>query len=215
MSDEKFEEFLQREAQAYNEPPATVPRDEMFAAIAAARAEAGRLTTDDRRPTTVYPRFLPRVAWIGMAATLLIGVAIGKAALQKQDAPRAVTSAAAPADTAGTSYATAATAQLVRAEALLTAYGASNANTGVDQQLSTWARDILSNTRLLLDSPAAADPDRRRLLQDLELVLVLMVERSPTAGAAEERSHIERSIQRTQVLPRLRSALPAGRNIGI
>src|ERR1039458_3783747 len=89
------------------------------------------------------------------------------------------------------------------------------ANAGVDKQLSTWARDILSNTRLLLDSPAADDPSRRRLLQDLELVLVQMVQRSPAAEEAEERSHIDRSMERTQVLPRLRSALPAGRNNGI
>jgi hypothetical protein len=102
---------------------------------------------------------------------------------------------------------------------LLTAYGASNSagvgNAGIDKQLSAWARDILSNTRLLLDSPAAADPERRRLLQDLELVLVQMVQRSPSAGAGEERSHIDRSLERTHVLPRLRSALPAGRNNGI
>jgi hypothetical protein len=115
----------------------------------------------------------------------------------------------------GASYAEAATAQLARAEALLSAYDASGANAGVDKQLSTWARDILSNTRLLLDSPAADDPSRRRLLQDLELVLVQMVQRSPAAGEAEERSHIDRSMERTQVLPRLRSALPAGRNNGI
>ena len=42
MNDEKFEEFLQREAKEYNAPPAIVPRDEMFAAIMASRkSEAG------------------------------------------------------------------------------------------------------------------------------------------------------------------------------
>jgi hypothetical protein len=213
MSDEKFEEFLQREARAYNEPPVSVPRDEMFAAIAAARAAAAK--TNRQGPATTSPRFVSRLAWLGMAATLVIGVAIGKFVLQKQEAPRVATVAAAQQDTVGTSYATATAAQLVRAEALLTAYSASNTNTGVDKQLSSWARDILSNTRLLLDSPAADDPARKRLLQDLEVVLVQMVQRSPSAGAAEERSHIERSIERTQMLPRLRSALPAGRNNGI
>jgi hypothetical protein len=225
MSDEKFEEFLQREAHTYNEPLAHVPRDEMFAAITASRKpEAGSRKADDRRRTARGP-LLTRFAWIGMAATLVIGVAIGRFALTKQAASRDAsaslrhTDASAsltPADTSsGSSYGQAATAQLARAEALLSAYDASGANAGVDKQLSTWARDILSNTRLLLDSPAADDPSRRRLLQDLELVLVQMVQRSPAAGEAEERSHIDRSMERTQVLPRLRSALPAGRNNGI
>ena len=223
MNDEKFEEFLHREAQSYNEPPANIPRDEMFAAIAMVRA--GRPKTEDRRPRT------PRITWIGMAAALVIGVAIGRFALTKQAASSVAlrhadasaslrhsdaSASLTPMDpNGGASYAQAATAQLARAEALLSAYDASGANAGVDKQLSTWARDILSNTRLLLDSPAADDPSRRRLLQDLELVLVQMVQRSPAAGEAEERSHIDRSMERTQVLPRLRSALPAGRNNGI
>jgi hypothetical protein len=213
MSDEKFEEFLQREAQAYNEPPIRVPRDEMFAAIQSARLAAPR--TNGQQPKTTSPRFVSRLAWLGMAATLVIGVAIGKFALQKENAPLTASSPAAPADTSNRSYATAANAQLVRAEALLTAYGASGANPAMDKQLSSWARDILSNTRLLIDSPAAGDPARRKLLQDLEVVLVQMVQRAPTAGAAEERSHIERSIERTQMIPRLRSALPADRSNGI
>jgi hypothetical protein len=213
MSEEKFEEFLQREAQSYNEPPAHVPRDEMFAAVAAARAAGPK--TEDRAPTTVHPRFVSRIAWLGMAATLVIGVAIGKFALQKENAPRVAAIVTPPSDTTNHSYTTAANAQLVRAEALLTAYGASGTTPAMDEQLSSWARDILSNTRLLIDSPAADDPARLKLLQDLELVLVQMVQRSPTAGASEERSHIERSIERTQMIPRLRSALPADRNNGI
>jgi hypothetical protein len=206
MSDEKFEEFLQREAQRYNEPPALVQRDELFAAIAAARRVA---MAGPARPAGGARTF--RYAWIGMAAALVMGVAIGKFMFTKPDSSARVPLVRA--DTGGsTSYAQATTAQLARAEALLTAYGAAASDAGVDRQLSTWARDILSNTRLLLDSPAADDPARRRLLQDLELVLVQMVQRSPTAGVEEERSHIDRSLEHTHVLTRLRSALPAGLN---
>lgn len=235
MSDEKFEEFLQRGSASYNEPPARVPRDEMFAAITAMRAERRRPGVEGR---TVGARVsIPRAALIGMAATLVIGVAIGRYALSER---RGAGSGAAmvrdgrPAIAAGgadrpsspvaetghaSAYARAATAELARAEALLTAYGApargTPASAGVDRQLSAWARDILSNTRLLLDSPAADDPVRRRLLQDLELVLVQMVQRSPEADAAGERSHIDRSIERTHVISRLRAALPAGHPNGI
>lgn len=221
MSEDRFEEFLQREAQAYNEPPVRVPREEMFAAISERRA--GNRLPEAGTPKTPRWRPAPQFAWIGMAATLVLGVAIGKYVMSpaKSDAPAVAAaggeSAASPnrTDTTGTSYVRAANLELARAEALLTAYGSSAPNAGVDKQLSSWARDILENTRLLLDSPAADDPARRKLLQDLELVLVQMVQRSPTAGAGEERSHIDRSLDRTQVLTRLRSALPAGRNNGI
>jgi hypothetical protein len=218
MSEDKFEEFLRREARSYNEPPENVPRGEMFAAIIAARAAGRGPKTEDRRPNL-------RFALIGMAATLLVGVAIGKFALGRHDASSPASPLAAnggatapeaagvgPAGASNASYNRAATAELSRAEALLTAYGTSSADAGVDKHLSTWARDILSNTRLLLDSPAADDPARRRLLQDLELVLVQMVQRSPAAGAGDERAQINRSLDRTQVLTRLRSALPVGPN---
>ena len=200
MSDEKFEEFLQREAHAYNEPPVNVPRDEMFAAISAARAAGPK--TEDRGPNMSPWRRSRGDSSRGDSS---------RGDSSRGDARTPASSS----DTAGGSYARAANTELARAEALLTAYGASGKDAGVDKQLSTWARDILANTRLLLDSPAADDPSRRRLLQDLELVLVQMVQRSPAAGAADERSHIDRSMERTQVLPRLRSALPAGRNNGI
>jgi hypothetical protein len=223
MSEDKFEEFLQREARGYNEPPELAGRDELFASIMAARRNG------DGRSKMKDGRWRPRMAWIGMAATLIVGVAIGKFALRGHDAPAAVplvangASGVSPATgdasastgagrTGNVSYNRAATAELSRAEALLTAYGTSSAGAGVDKHLSAWARDILSNTRLLLDSPAADDPARRRLLQDLELVLVQMVQRSPAAGVDGERAQIDRSMERTQVLTRLRSALPAGPN---
>ena len=213
VNDEKFEEFLQREARSYNAPPELTGRDELFASIMATRAGQGRSKIEDGR-------WKPRLAWIGMAATLLVGVAIGKFALGRRDvspaaAPLAATGTAAvpatPATADNVSYNRAANAELSRAEALLTAYSTNTADVRMDKNLSTWARDILSNTRLLLDSPAADDPGRRRLLQDLELVLVQMVQRSP-AGAEDERAQINRSLDRTQVLTRLRSALPAGPN---
>ena len=234
MSDEKFEEFLHSAAQRYNEPPVQVPRDELFAAITAARRVATAVPARPANGTRTI-----HYTWIGIAAALVIGVAIGKFLLTKPDvstrtsfatqpdaspsgagrdasgSPKRMDGSASvtPADAGGrASYAKATTTELARAEALLTAYGAAAPNAGVDRQLSTWARDILSNTRLLLDSPAADDPARRRLLQDLELVLVQMVQRSPTAGVDEERSHIDRSLEHTHVLARLRSALPAGLN---
>jgi hypothetical protein len=220
--DEKFEGFLAREARVYNAPPAEVPRDAMWAAIQSARARSaaaprivdGRAGSISRRPgQRVY-------AWVGIAASLVVGVAIGRFALAPGAAgtvvvPAIATVAANPsADTASTSYRVATAEHLARAEALLTAFGSSSRDAATDKQLSTWARDVLSNTRLLLDSPAARDPSRKALLEDLELVLVAIVQRSPSAGASEERTHVDRTLERTQVLPRLRSQRLVGLNSG-
>ncbi len=95
------------------------------------------------------------------------------------------------------------------AEALMTTYRTSPHDARTDAQMASWARDLLSQTRLLLDSPAAADPARRRLLQDLELVLVEMSQLSPNA-APVERELIDGSVQHGDMMTRLRLAVPAG-----
>lgn len=270
MSDEKFEEFLQREAKAYNEPPASVPRDEMWAALSQARAArpaavAGAGTSRTAgRPSHGVRRYAP---WIGMAATLLVGVGIGRFALQRDGVmpdgaaipgPRvATTSSALPASgtdidsvTGGapddppaprrlpaqnapvhmvattttpapgaatdagsaddaalpatpTPYGVVSQRHLASAEALITVVTAAPRDAMMDSLTSRWAREMLSSTRLLLDSPAGDDPVRRRLLEDLETLLVQMVQRS--GGAVDERDLIDRTLQRTQLLTRLRT----------
>lgn len=103
---------------------------------------------------------------------------------------------------------------LANAEALLTAFRSDSRDAKMDAQLSKWARDLLANTRLLLDSPAADDPQRARLLGDLELVLAEIVQLSP-GSAAQDRDLIEGSIRNGHVITRLRSAIPAGPTRGI
>jgi hypothetical protein len=118
-----------------------------------------------------------------------------------------------PADSAAQAlYRVAATQTLVQAEALLTSY---RTNEGARdpqamQQAARWARDVLSSTRLLIDSPAGRDPQMRALLSDLELILAQLVQLSGTPLQANERDLIERAIRERDLLPRLRSAVPAG-----
>jgi hypothetical protein len=100
------------------------------------------------------------------------------------------------------------------AEALLTSFRTrSAADQQMDTQLAAWARDLLSNTRLLLDSPVASDPQRRPLLEDLELVLVQIVQLSP-GSTQQDRELIEKTLQQDHVLTRLRTAIPAGAQRG-
>ena len=103
---------------------------------------------------------------------------------------------------------------LSEAEALLTSFRTrSTADQQMDAQLGSWARQLLSNTRLLLDSPVANDPQRRPLLEDLELVLVQIVQLSP-GSTPQDRELIERTLQQDHVMTRLRTAIPAGSQRG-
>jgi hypothetical protein len=111
-----------------------------------------------------------------------------------------------------TAYQVAVAHDLTQAEALLTAYrseGRSPDGQAGSADVTGWARDVLSNTRLLLDSPAGADPKQRRLLEDLELVLVQLVELSPDSSGAE-RQMIDSTLEHGHVLSRIRYAVPAG-----
>lgn len=274
--DEKFETFLEREARGFNEPPAEVPREAMWAAIATARAAArpqagGGAHAVQRGSAGVTPitsarnrRPLRLTPWIGMAATLLLGLGIGRYMIAREmgtvpavdslaiaasrvtaaDAPgaplsvpaadgasgpqaapvasprleatrlasatrppvRSVTpapEAAARRDGGSATYSIASQQHLTRAEALVAVVSAMPADAALDSLTGRWARDVLTNTRLLLDSPAGDDPARRRLLEDLETVLVQLVQRS--GRTAEDRAMIDRTLQKTQILTRLRS----------
>lgn len=239
--DDRFEQFLRDAAADYQAPRTEVPRDEMWAAIraelAAARAAAPspvRVTPWRRRPLVF--------AVAGMAATLLVGVAIGRYATRNTTAPAIAASpvtddssalpstvavapdapvadplyAAAPANggarngsaTPTVVYNAVASRHLASVEALLTSYEASKAAAHPDTLLGAWAKSLLSDTRLLIDSPVAQDPTRARLLSDLELILVQLVQRASPADTSS-RAAVERTLEKKQIIPRLRSAVPA------
>jgi hypothetical protein len=101
-------------------------------------------------------------------------------------------------------YKVAALEHFSRAEVLLTAVSSGT----VDRQVARWASDMLINTQLLLDSPAAQDLNVRRLLQDLELLLVQIAASQTDRRNQAELDLIHHGIEQTDVLPRLR-ALPA------
>jgi len=107
-----------------------------------------------------------------------------------------------------TAYDVVAAQHFTAVEALLTSF-ASEKDTSMDASMRRWASDLLSTTRLLLDSPAGTNVDRRRLLQDLELVLVQMAQPAPRNGSLD-RDLIDHAIARRQVLTRIRSSIPAG-----
>jgi hypothetical protein len=120
---------------------------------------------------------------------------------ERFDSPDAIDEATARA------YTVAAAQHMTEAEAMLTAFKGDLSQGRMDTQIASWGKDLLSNTRLLLDSPAAQDPVRRKLLQDLELVLVQIVQLSPSASV-RDRDFIKGALTDDQVLTRLRTAIP-------
>jgi hypothetical protein len=131
----------------------------------------------------------------------------------ERTAPGASTDVATADSATSALYRAAAVQTLVQAEAVLTAYrGAESSSRDplAMQQAARWARDVLSSTRLLIDSPAGRDPQMRTLFTDLELVLAQIVQLSGTPLQASERELIDRAMRDRDLLPRLRSAVPAG-----
>ena len=214
-ADAEFDAWVDGIAPAINAPNAA-PRREMWDAIQAAQqtareAQAGRITG-------VTPLYKHWRLMSAIAAALVLGVAIDRLALRDEGAAVATNVAPAnptPADSADPSriYRLAAAQTLTQAEALLTAYRAGGAgvrDSAASRQLATWGRQVLSSTRLLIDSPAGSDPRFRSLLDDLELVLVQIIQVSGAPLDPGERALIERALDERDLIPRLRNAAPAG-----
>jgi len=98
---------------------------------------------------------------------------------------------------------------LGQAEILLAQYRTGETAGSNGESFTTRAIRLLSQTRLLLDSPAAEDAQLQQLLSDLELVLARMVRYAGDADQ-EEKEWIDRKLQQRFLLPRLRAQIPAG-----
>ncbi len=210
MMDDRFDEMLREAAQEYNRPPDNTPRDLMWARIQAVRRERAR-----RRQRLQVLRS-PWVRWsMGIAAALVIGIAIGRYAGENGGEPQVVTrpEAAAPADREPSfpnlALQLATTQHLSRAEAILTSFRVDPEIGQMDPQFFFAVRQLLTSTRLLLGSPAAADPAVRELLEDLELMLAQISQVSYDNEV--DLDVIDEGMESSSLLPRLRSAIPAGR----
>jgi hypothetical protein len=103
------------------------------------------------------------------------------------------------------SYRVAAARHLNRTEDFLTMFRVDARSDQLeDVDLGPWARRLLTDTRLLLDSPAGDDAELRMLLGDLELVLAQIVQLR--AGDADEVEIIDEGLESTQLLFRLKAA---------
>ncbi len=166
----------------------------------------------------------PKPWWLGVAAALAIGVVLGRmsdgpVATDALDTPAvadagvvvgAETNAGAErrSDAAMLPYRYATTDLLNRSETFLTMLRAGGAAEESVDEVREWARPLLTRTRLLLGSPAAVDPELRRLLDDLEIVLVQIAQLPE--DSAEERGWIDEGMDESRLLFRLRAASAGG-----
>jgi len=192
-------------AREYQDPPPP-PREEMWQRVQAARRRGGE-TSRWKRPVVWVP--------IAIAATLLLGIAIGRnwipfgTVIKREVAVDTTTSPAKKKDLFA-QYAAEQT--LGQAEVLLTQYR-SDVAAGVQPTTTpAEARKLLLATRLLLDAPTISDPRLRDLLEDLELVMAQISEGSEQE---EDRAVITEGLERRDVLPRLRAATTIGTGVQI
>jgi hypothetical protein len=152
------------------------------------------------------------VAWsAAAAAVLIVGIGIGRWSVVPHDTPPvdSVSLDDGPTIDSGQFYRLAAARHLRQTETLITLFTLGEGGDGSDkrqQRIDDWAKRLLSDTRLLLDSPAAEDPALEKLLTDLEFVLARISQVSDEQLEAEQRR-----IADDALLMRLRSQLPAGR----
>jgi hypothetical protein len=95
---------------------------------------------------------------------------------------------------------------LVQTVALLAAVQTPT-NNAKQPELGPWASDLLATTRLLIDQPQLRDERTRRLLQDLELVLVQIVQ--ARSSAPETQRAPQETMREIDLLTRVRAVVTA------
>jgi hypothetical protein len=222
--EDRFDEFLREAARDYNAPPDT-PRAELWERISAERtrrrAGTGLVQPGDDIVSLEHRRKRGR-PWlrfaVGIAALLALGIGIGRYTALSTDvgstgltptpvptpAP-SVASGPAKRDPGEMATEFATTEHLNQAETFLTEFGTRE----TAPEFSAEARDLLGTTRLLLDSKRVTDPRTRKLLEDLELVLVQIATLNPR-DRREELDFIAEGLSQNHLRTRLRNAIPTG-----
>ena len=238
MNDDQLDEVLAEAARDYN-APGDVPRDVMWARIAEARRQRKVAPPARNRvwlwtgAGIAAALLITTGISIGRrmerSSPLIRGTVASRDTTSRRDSartaavPREVTVAAressvttsrvAARDTTGPdrtlAYQLVVLQHLAGTEAMITSFRASARSGETDAHVSKWARELLGTTRLLEASPAADDPMMKRLLEDLELVIVQIVQYTNRGtNDPEELDLIEQSIKKRGVITKLRGTLP-------
>jgi hypothetical protein len=204
MNDEQLDHILDRAGASYRPPP-DPDLEALWRGIDARR----RRSRASNRRTPLW--WGARIT--GIAAALAIAFTLGRmsAGGPAADSPAPVSSSSQEMETPVTAVATELLGQTV---VLLTALPEERSDSIPDQRFTQQAGALLTTTRLLLDSPAAAnDPRLHNLLEDLELVLAQIARLQKGGQARMELELITDALQQQDLVPRIRS-IAAGLNAG-
>jgi hypothetical protein len=195
MTEERLNELL-HDAERTWMTPRQPDYEQMWSAIQ-------RQAFDGRPSRSRVPSW--RIFSVGIAAALLLGVAVGRftttGASPSADLVATTTDTTIP----RSGYDRVASELLGRTVLLLNALPVEARNAGTGDQFASQATELLTSTRLLLDSPAATDARFKLLLEDLELVLA-QIAMLQSGRSLEELDFITDALEERDVVPRIRSA---------
>jgi hypothetical protein len=199
--DEKFDDFLRQAARDYN-APVTPRADALWTAI---EPEVARAIAPKR---SSIRSFTFRVG-AAIAATLVVGVAVGRWTSRLTVAPPPATASATQDSTSSSGYARAVTMEhFAEAEVFLTSVR-SELKAGLpDADRAERSRDLLVRTRVLLGASQHRSPEVARLLEDLELLLA-EIAALPSSSSSLDQEILDESMRDGNVIPRIRATLPA------
>ena len=201
MTNDRFEALMRDAAHTFRRPPEP-DLDAMWAGIEDALGA-------ERRTLRGGPHVPRWVLSIGaVAATLVVGIALGRMSMKSTpaSAPLMTKVATVASDMPAATYDLETSRYLGQTAALLIALPSEVHDGRTDDQFVGRASELLTRTRLLLDSPAANDAQMRSLLEDLELVLAQIVRLQDAHASRTELDLINRALQQRDVIPRLRNA---------
>lgn len=212
MTDDGSREDLRDLAQGYHEPP-EIPREEMWTEI---RRSLDVVAVEEDSAGRRFPPALKRWGWAA-AALLVLAVGLGRwtgpapepgsVAAESHDAPGA------PTPGRNAPLFRVAYQHLSGTESFLAGVEADARRGELDPAVAAWSRQLLIQTRLLLDSPAARDPEMGPLLHDLELILfqvnrAVEAQREGDDRAREELELLRRGMGGSDLKLRIDAVLP-------
>jgi hypothetical protein len=209
MNEDRFDELMRDAAHTYRRPPEP-ELEAMWSGIEATLGDQRHLHVGRRsRMAILAPR------WLAIAATLVVGIGLGRLSVKMgrgntPAAPPTIVASAKPAaNTTPESgpYDVETSKYLGQTAALLIALPSEVKAGRANEQFVGRASELLSRTRLLIDSPAASGPQMRALLEDLELVLAQVVRLQNDSSSRIELDLINRALEQRDVIPRLRTAV--------
>lgn len=194
MTDERLNELLKDAGQTWLTPP-----EPDYAAM---WSTIERSALDGRRRgwRPSWPTFS-----VGIAAALVLGIGLGRLAVPSAPPAEVATAVLVDSTIPASGYDRVASELLGRTVLLLSALPAEGSTANAGERFSGQAIELLTSTRLLLDSPAASDARFKSLLEDLELVLA-QIAMLQSGRTQEDIDFITDALEERDVVPRIRSA---------